>query len=147
MDSERANAQFPLACPYPIADHGAMTRCRLLLLALLVALVLLGVGVYALWPRAGITRTNASAICDGMTRAEVAAIMGGPPGDYHTPGRECSYDYSFLHPGNSTSEEWIGDEGLVLVAFDAEGRAVANLFVEVHQEETVFDKFRRWIGL
>ena len=62
-----------------------MTR-RLLLLALPVALVLIGLG-WMLCPRPSVTWENAAKIREGMTRSEVEAILGrrpGPPTDRGT---------------------------------------------------------------
>jgi hypothetical protein len=42
------------------------------------AMVLLAAG-WLLWPRTAITRENVAKIQQGMTRAEVEAILGGPP--------------------------------------------------------------------
>jgi hypothetical protein len=122
-----------------------MTR-RLLLLALPVALVLLGVGALVLWPRAGITRANLSKIHGGMTRTQVEAIFGGPSGDYRTPGHAYLVDYSFGHPPGSEAHEWIGDEGIAVVAFDQNGHVAARLYVEAG-EVTFFDRLRNWLGL
>src|SRR5438270_30783 len=62
-----------------------MTRRRLLLFGLPAALVLVGVGVWALWPRQSlITVENAARIRQGMMSEEVEAILGGPPRDEST---------------------------------------------------------------
>ena len=55
-----------------------MTRRRLLMFGFLVMLVMLGVGVWLLLPTTAITRENAAKIQEGMTLAEVEAILGGP---------------------------------------------------------------------
>jgi hypothetical protein len=58
---------------------------RKLLVALGGLAVLVAVGAFVVWPRADrITRENYDRIREGMTRAEVEAILGGPPGDYRT---------------------------------------------------------------
>jgi hypothetical protein len=47
--------------------------------------VMIAVGAVALWPREDrITREKFHRIEIGMSRAEVEAILGGPPGDYRT---------------------------------------------------------------
>jgi hypothetical protein len=52
---------------------------RLPLLALSAAIVLAGVGCWLVWTRTAITTENAAKIRNGMTRAEVEQILGGPP--------------------------------------------------------------------
>jgi hypothetical protein len=60
-------------------------RRRTLLVALVGLAVVVAAGVVVLWPRppSRITRENYGLIREGMTRAEVEAILG-PPGDYRT---------------------------------------------------------------
>jgi hypothetical protein len=56
-------------------------RRRQLLVALAVLAVLVAVGLFVLWPRLDrITDENFNRIQEGMSRAEVEAILG-PPGD------------------------------------------------------------------
>ncbi len=55
------------------------TRRRVLFLCVAAVMVGLAVGVWLLWPRTAITRDNAARIQKGMTRAEVMAVLGGPP--------------------------------------------------------------------
>src|ERR1700722_14500609 len=68
------------------ARTATMTRRRVLLIGLLAATVALGVCEWMLWPRppSAITRANAAKITEGMTLAEVEAILGGPPRDEST---------------------------------------------------------------
>jgi hypothetical protein len=61
-------------------------RRRTLLVALAGLAVVVAAGTVALWPRAEpnrITQENCDRIKEGMSRAEVEAILG-PPGDYRT---------------------------------------------------------------
>src|SRR5260370_10033817 len=55
------------------------THRRLLVFGLLAGFLVLGAGVCLLWPRTAITAENAAKIREGMTLAEVADILGGPP--------------------------------------------------------------------
>jgi hypothetical protein len=53
--------------------------------------VVVAAGLIALWPRTSpATRENYDRIREGMTRAEVEAILG-PPGDYRTGHGETDY--------------------------------------------------------
>jgi hypothetical protein len=125
-----------------------MTR-RLLLFAVPIIVVPLGVGGWLLWPRPGITRANVEQIHDGMTREAVEELLGGPPGDYRTPGsRHSQFEIQFGYPGNSTLEQWDGDQGLVLVAFNQQGLVVAHRFYETpSDDESLFEKIRRLLRL
>jgi hypothetical protein len=62
-------------------------RRRKLLVALVGLAVVVAAGAVVLWPQAAppsrVTRENYDCIQEGMTRAEVEAILG-PPGDYRT---------------------------------------------------------------
>jgi hypothetical protein len=118
-----------------------------LLLAAIMAVVAAGGWVYWLEVRPGITRQNAARIQDGMTIAEVEALLGGPAGDYQTPGRpHTTYMYHYAHPVGSVEKKWIGDEGLAIVAFDSEGRVVVHLYIDA-ADYSMHARLRRWIGL
>jgi hypothetical protein len=105
-----------------------MRRCtvRKLLIGLLaLALLLLGAALPLVMPRrCPVTREAAARIKDGMTRADVEAILGGPPGDYRTtpPGEwDLSVTIRFGPPGRPSwaAERWYGDEGDAVVYFDS----------------------------
>src|SRR5262245_10142275 len=49
--------------------------------AALASLGALGLTAWLLWPRTAITRENGEKIHEGMTQAEVEAILGGPARD------------------------------------------------------------------
>jgi SmpA / OmlA family len=127
-----------------------MTRRRLLLLALPVALVLLGVSGWALWPRpSAITRENFKKIEPGMTLAEVEAILGGPARS-ETWGAEAGWTYSWhsrLFVGDGLDElyDWIGPEYAVQVGFH-DGRVVAYRTGRLRgpTEETLLEHICRW---
>jgi hypothetical protein len=61
-------------------------------------------------------------VTPGMTRAEVEALLGGPPGDYRTDVERFSFSHLSLYM--LWSEDWIADEGKVSVWFDAAGCVV-----------------------
>jgi hypothetical protein len=61
-----------------------MRRRKLLAAKVAGLAVLVAVGAFALWPRADrITRENFDRIQNGMSQAEVEAVLG-PPGDYRS---------------------------------------------------------------
>jgi hypothetical protein len=123
-------------------------RRRTLLVVLAVLAVVVAAGV-VLWPRppSRITRENFDRIREGMTRAEVEAILG-PPGDYRTHfgqtadgnGGEHGWlpDPDEYKPAIATWRDagenpfgkfngeatWVGDTVLVLVVIDDTGRVL-----------------------
>jgi len=124
-------------------------RRRTLLVALAGLAVVVAVGVVVLWPRADrITRENFERIREGMSRAEVEAILG-PPGDYRTGHGETGFDGSEVtgwtpdprfglddalawskFPGQSPEDprrwaNWLSDSFLVLIVID-ESRQVIH---------------------
>lgn len=105
-------------------------------------LVLAGVALFVLWPRTSqVTPENLTLIREGMTRAEVEKVLGGPPGDYRTgPTLEdpdnprcCGLidpqasaverlsgidRYARLDPDHIRDQgDWFGDDGFISVLF------------------------------
>jgi hypothetical protein len=79
-------------------------RRRTLLVALAGLAVVAAAGAVVLWPRPErITRENFDRIRDGITRADVEAILG-PPGDYRTGHGEMDY-------GTGENTDWTPDSG------------------------------------
>ncbi len=56
-----------------------------------------------------ITRESYALIREGMARAEVEAVIGGPPGDYATTPEVLVYDHTFLAPCLPRVAVWKGD--------------------------------------
>ena len=78
-------------------------RRRKLLVALAGLAVVVAAGMVMVWPRPErITRENFDRIREGMSRAEVEAILG-PPRDYRTRIGETDY--------GRTENTWIADRG------------------------------------
>jgi hypothetical protein len=137
------------------------------------ALPLLLCGVFALrpprpWPR--LTDENFRKVCHGMTRQEVEALLGAPPGDYgriHAvycvnacQGSTCELLENFRHsrkprrlkdvtplsPGGEIVL-WRDEKRAVAVEFDAGGKvACKGIGTGVSQPGTV-ERFREWLGL
>ncbi len=87
---------------------------KLVVAGVAVVLVMAGVLVALLgpWP-CRVTRANCERIKEGMTRAEVEAILGGPPGDYRTRPNEADA----FAVSEWRGEVWSGDEGHVWLDF------------------------------
>jgi hypothetical protein len=77
-----------------------------------------------------------------MTRAEVEAILGGPPGGYGTEWTDLERDPS-LPPIPEDGDLWSSDDGGVIVAFDDSQRVRAHGWIR----PTYGPKWslRRWI--
>lgn len=128
----------------------------------LLALVLAG-GYLVLWltaPGDRVTPENVARLREGMTRAEVEAALGGPPGVYHPDGERLAA--LFRHPatgwewraaadGEADGAVWAGRAGAVVIGFDRDGR-VADLpalsWVDNgHPPLSFLAKLRRYLGM
>ncbi len=98
-------------------------------------------------PASAVNRVNTDRIQAGMTRAEVEAIYGGPPGDHRVGARLVTVDIGLeALPGN-TVQQWRGDEGLAIVQFGPDGRvARADFFVTPRVELSLWDRIRLLMG-
>jgi hypothetical protein len=82
----------------------------------LIGLAVAGVVVFLAWPHpSGPCLATFQQVQPGMTRAEVYATVGGPPGDYTDHG----YSYAIPSPG---TEFWVANDGLVTVTYGGDGR-------------------------
>jgi hypothetical protein len=107
-----------------------------LLVVLVVLLVLLGTMLLLIFPQESrVTKAAFDRIEEGMTLAEVEAVLGGPEGDYRTRPTGLVLDPygGGLMMYQGTLREWWGDEAYILVGFDAGGRVELRRFVEVVQ--------------
>jgi hypothetical protein len=131
-----------------------MKRKRLLVvLFALVALAVAGT-VAVLWPRPRVTKESYERIKLGMTRGEVEAVLGGPPGDYTNgptragrlePEEEIAHDVSW--PGGSYEpwgEWWEGDTADVMVRFSPSGLAVWKRCRQREREEQTTSEKILW---
>src|SRR5262245_14338544 len=104
-------------------------RRRTLLVALAGLAVTVPVAAWLLWPgQDEITPENYERIKAGMSRAEVEAILGGPPGDYRTVQTvtECfvvdelasraESDQVFRPDGK---QMWFGNKGYICISFES----------------------------
>jgi hypothetical protein len=103
-------------------------RKRKLIAAAVGLAVLVAAGAFVLWPRTDrITRENFDRIKEGMSRAEVEAILG-PPGDYRTgpvvyftPTDRDVMDEPSVPFEDPDSALWLGDRAGGRVGFDEAG--------------------------
>src|SRR5207237_1018978 len=65
----------------------------------------------------------------GMTRAQVEAVLGGPPRREVCPMVD-------IYCGTRLGEEWWGEEGIITVYFDGTGKVVHHRFDNHHCEVT-----------
>jgi hypothetical protein len=98
------------------------------LLAFLVAVGALAVGLVFL-PGSRVTRENCERIKDGMTEAEVRAILGKPLDDSlldpDGPSDRMLAPFRIVHARNTlcpSSFFWMGNDVAIHVAFDGQGR-------------------------
>src|SRR5262249_15470800 len=96
-------------------------------------------------PSHNINLATVERIQKGMTLAEVEAILGVPAGDY-TTGPTTSHCNGWMGPGD---KEWAGDEGVIAVWFDREGKISGADFAPVSPRTglTWFEKLQIWLGL
>jgi hypothetical protein len=129
--------------------RGATMR-NSLFACLAVVLVLAGGLIALLGPRhCPVNRAAFERVENGMTRAEVHAILGGPPGDYRTqpPGiilHEWGGGWS-MSKGCGDAEEWEGDEGTVKVQYHhIHGKVMAVDFQDATPHAAGVVELARW---
>jgi hypothetical protein len=122
-----------------------------------VALLVVAVGVLLgvplglfLWPRPPSARINAEAyerIEDGMTAAEVEAVIGLPPGDYRSDPAGPRHFAEWI-PGSGVQVlEWEADHCNIQVKVDQRsGRVVSKLMGEPIRPATLMERLRGWAG-
>jgi hypothetical protein len=87
-------------------------------------MVLVCVAAFVFWPRPlRVTAENYNRIKAGMTRAEVEATLGGPPGDYATEATafaDRAYEYQIDLPRGEVvqASDWRADTIIIRVAWD-----------------------------
>jgi hypothetical protein len=111
-------------------------RRRVVITLALLGLVLLG-ACFALWPfspRPQINHDDYLGVEMGMTEAQVETVLGGPAGDYrvgdvlYTVGGDDE-----IRQGRPIvrSSDWRGNEGLVMVGYDADGQVAGKTYIPV----------------
>jgi hypothetical protein len=128
---------------------------KLLIGLLAVSLVLAGVLVALVMPRhCPVNRAAYDRIEEGMSLAEVEALLGGPPGDYRTvwTREEDKLFGPTRLSGVALVYGWAGDEGNVYVMPDRNGIVCWKDFVKTSRGnlgviETLRWRFDRWRGV
>src|SRR5262245_20090108 len=136
-------------------------RNRLAILLGLVV-VILGAGYLTLWlttPKQHVTREAFDRIQNGMTLAEVEAIIGLPQGNYATgptwvvasPTATTPGVYRVklgYNPRDARWCQWTDDYGMIRVHFDEQGKADAKEFDHCCPMNPRFlDRLRKLLGL
>jgi hypothetical protein len=125
-----------------------MTRRRILFGLLLASAALACFGGW-LWMASGprVTRARFEQVKKGMSREEVIHIVGGPPGDYSDGRAIPLFVLRFYHVKDY--EQWLCDDGHLLVLFDDTGTATDVLLFHVSEARppTLTEKIRSWLGL
>ncbi len=142
-----------------------MSRRRILVLVLPAAVVSSMAAAWLLWPRTAITRENAARIQPGITRADVEALLGGPPRDEATgpvsldlddrpeDGAQLWLEWQFrglfqADPVGPHASLWGSNRVVIWVQFDGQDRVTAcTAFPMRRVGETPLALVRRWLGL
>jgi hypothetical protein len=138
-----------------------MSRHRLLLFGVPIALV--GVVWFALWlaqPHTAITLENAALIREGMTLAEVEAILGGPERDESSgPVEEDMTVEDLQHLAvqqlllfnrpHMVSKDWLSDTAGICVRLDRDAHTVilCQAWRVRRAPESPLARLRRWLRL
>ena len=115
----------------------------------LVVLALVTVEAVALRSRAPYpSLASFERVREGMTRDEVIATIGAPPGDYSTQSLTFGPGGSFYFCWHS--ERWVSDEAECRVLFGDDGR-VSTVRMEKpwisRPQPTRLERLRQWLGL
>jgi hypothetical protein len=131
-------------------------RKRLLVLALLLLAAAVAVplavqqdALHQKWARGHlIDWKHCDRIQKGMTRVEVEAILGGPPGDYRTQ-MVVYHDWSgWLLEEPDPRNSWIADSGYINVRFDSATDRVPDTWFEGPVplgEPSLAERVRAWL--
>lgn len=110
-----------------------MSRRRILIgLGVFMVLALAVLAVFMLTrAQPTIDPATASRIARGMTEAEVDAVIGAPEGSYGRGsflGRQ-EFDIFKTIGGSTKRKRWSGEDGMILVWFDSQGRVMLAEYV------------------
>jgi hypothetical protein len=145
------------------------SRGRALLLTLFFVVASCLLAAWLLRPQTAITQENAAKITEGMTRAEVEALLGGPARDETTGpvvldrNDDLEVDLQAAHyehllvkslrnqaagVGFPRAVEWHSNQVSILVRFNRAGCVTdCNSIPRRRTNESPLDMVRRWLGL
>jgi hypothetical protein len=142
-------------------------RTKVALLLAVGATVLLGVAGFLLRSASPITPRAYHRIKEGMTRQEVEAVLGLPPGDYRSRAgreddsswgmKELRGEYLLTHPLKSLYDEpprdwrdeiWMADDFEIWAWFDGDGLVKLWCLEEKTRPRKVslVERVRTWVG-
>ena len=147
----RAAASPPLGAAVVFDEENELKGRRIVLTTcLLIGLALLAVvvGFWLTAPEDRLNRAGYRAIALGLDERQIEAVLGRPAGDYRVG--QVLYGTATDDAGDAgravRSSEWRGNDGLVMVSFDAAGRSVGKTFVPVGQRSlSPAVALRRWL--
>ena len=131
-----------------------MSRRRIFLIGMTIATVAAILAFFWLIrSRTAITPENAARIREGMTEAEVEAILGGPPRD-DVDGVVLVGEPPAKAMGGKPDRErpfgdmWLSERACILILYDDNGLVKAiDWWPTRRVEENILDKFYRWFYL
>jgi hypothetical protein len=94
---------------------------------------------------------NLSALRPGLTKVEVAELLGGPPGEYVTAGGGAVRgvpEPSGVAAVWQATEEWVTDDAAVRVFYDADSRVLfAGRSRTAEARQSFWHGLRHWLHL
>ena len=131
-----------------------MTRRRVLLLGSIAIVTAMAVGTWVLWSGpSAISVENAANIREGMTLADVEAILGGPARNETDLPDNFIYDAFMMVAGPglriAVDRRWACRGLIVVVEFDDTGHVVRHWTAafDVESDHSIVARLRRWLGL
>ena|SRR6266849_1686154 len=109
----------------PTPRRPLLTRRPVWVMLLLLLVTLFG--VRALLPTRRLHVENFGRVRPGMTREEVAALLGGPPGHYGSNLGSIAMSLEYEGPGPQAQEvDWTDDDNQLEVFFGGDGRVLST---------------------
>jgi hypothetical protein len=92
----------------------------------------------------GVTgRRQLERVVPGMTRTEVVALLGGPPGDYRSDPKRFSISHHSIQ--SLGFEEWITDEAMAQVWFDDDRVTRVRICRAIDQRPPLLRRLAGWL--
>ncbi len=91
--------------------------------------------------RARAAFARAQQVKPGMTRDEVEAVLGGPPGDHRSDHDIVSPE----HSSNGNADDWSGDDGTIRVLWSGDHAKHTEYFWPRRQGSGLCGRVRAWL--